>query len=262
MLLTQAQNDLPGYCHLTSLYCHITSLYCHITSLYCQYQRPMARVNNTDIDTNKKNHTENLNSTLLKILMSFPKSPAGNPDWILPHREYSFSDQEREILGNPEISEVPCTVYSLPGRVHSVTSQQGVSKRDVVYLGWPIAPSYMSPNAWGKGELRCLGQCVQLYTGAQINFGDLTPYLIYASQDSRLVKEITHWHFKQCLTNSKALRNFYYHECSGVSADWSTSNKKCLFVCRYNIHICECRYTSLPPHILAYFLPKTDACNQ
>ncbi len=48
-------------------------------------------------------------------------------------------------------------------------------QRDVVYLGWPIAPSYMSPNA---GEMS-LSQWAQLYTGAQINFGDLTPYLTY-----------------------------------------------------------------------------------
>jgi hypothetical protein len=42
-------------------------------------------------------------------------------------------------------------------------------QRDVVYLGWPIASSYMSPNAGGGGELRGLSQWVQLYTGAQIN---------------------------------------------------------------------------------------------
>ncbi len=60
---------------------------------------------------------------------------------------------------------------------HSIRGLQ----RDVVYLGWPIAPSYMSPNAGGGGgELRGLSQLVQLYTGAQINFGDLTPYLTYA----------------------------------------------------------------------------------
>jgi hypothetical protein len=52
-------------------------------------------------------------------------------------------------------------------------------QRDVVYLGWPIASSYMSPNAKRGGELRGLKQWVQLYTGAQINFGDLTPYLTY-----------------------------------------------------------------------------------
>ncbi len=52
------------------------------------------------------------------------------------------------------------------------------SRSDVVYLGWPIAPSYMSPNAEGGGELRGLSQWVPLYTVAQINFGDLT-YLTY-----------------------------------------------------------------------------------
>ncbi len=51
--------------------------------------------------------------------------------------------------------------------------------RDIVYLGWPIAPSYMSPNAGGGGELRGLSQWVQLDRGAQINFRDLTPYLTY-----------------------------------------------------------------------------------
>ncbi len=29
-------------------------------------------------------------------------------------------------------------------------------QRDVVYLGWPIPPSYISPNARGEGELRGL----------------------------------------------------------------------------------------------------------
>ncbi len=49
-------------------------------------------------------------------------------------------------------------------------------QRDVVYLGWPTAPSYMRSNAGGWGELRRLSQWVQLYTGAQINFEkDLTP---------------------------------------------------------------------------------------
>ncbi len=37
----------------------------------------------------------------------------------------------------------------------------------------------MSPNAGGGGKLRGLGQWVQLYTGDQINFGDLSPYLTY-----------------------------------------------------------------------------------
>jgi hypothetical protein len=36
----------------------------------------------------------------------------------------------------------------------------------VVYLGWPKASSYMSPNAGEGGELRGIIQWVQLYTGA------------------------------------------------------------------------------------------------
>ncbi len=37
-------------------------------------------------------------------------------------------------------------------------------QRDVVYLGWPIAPSYMSPNAGGGKEWPGFSQRVQLYT--------------------------------------------------------------------------------------------------
>ncbi len=53
-------------------------------------------------------------------------------------------------LGSP----IPLKQLSVVGRV---------SQRDVVYLGWPIAPSYMSPNA-GEGGWRGLSQWVQLCT--------------------------------------------------------------------------------------------------
>jgi hypothetical protein len=45
-------------------------------------------------------------------------------------------------------------------------------------LGWPIAPTYTSPMR-GRGEFRGLSHLVQLWHGAQINMGDLTPYLTY-----------------------------------------------------------------------------------
>jgi hypothetical protein len=66
---------------------------------------------------------------------------------------------------------------------HPIPSQlilltQGL-QRDVVYLGWPIAHSYMNPNAGGGGSCGGLSRWVQLCTGAQINFGDLTPYLTF-----------------------------------------------------------------------------------
>ncbi len=52
-----------------------------------------------------------------------------------------------------------CLSEFIPGGLH----------RDAVYRGWPIAHSYIIPNAGGKGELRGLRQWVQLYTGAQKN---------------------------------------------------------------------------------------------
>ncbi len=54
---------------------------------------------------------------------------------------------------------------------------------DVVYLGWPIAPSYMSPNAGEEGSCRVSANeysCRHMVTDkAQLNFGDLTLYLTY-----------------------------------------------------------------------------------
>jgi hypothetical protein len=47
---------------------------------------------------------------------------------------------------------------------------------DVVYLGWPIALSYMNPNAGACGVSANVYSCAH---GAQITFGDLTPYLTY-----------------------------------------------------------------------------------
>ncbi len=53
----------------------------------------------------------------------------------------------------------------------------GGSQRDVFYLSWPIAPSYMSPNAGGRGAVACGGVSANEYSctthGAQINFRDL-----------------------------------------------------------------------------------------
>ncbi len=64
-------------------------------------------------------------------------------------------------------------------------------QRDVVYLCWPIAPSYRSPTQCGGHEgLRLAGSqpsqpmsiAVHVHItwlGAQIKFGDLRPYLTY-----------------------------------------------------------------------------------
>ncbi len=59
-------------------------------------------------------------------------------------------------------------------------SQIRWSQRDVVYRGWPIAPSYVSPNAGGMGgggACRVLANEYHCALGAQTNFGDLAPCL-------------------------------------------------------------------------------------
>ncbi len=68
--------------------------------------------------------------------------------------------------------------YSIFSRSIRFNSDKSL-QRDIVYLVWPIAPSNMSPKAGGGEELRGLRQWAQLYTGAQIIFGDLSPYLTY-----------------------------------------------------------------------------------
>ncbi len=64
-------------------------------------------------------------------------------------------------------------------------------QRDVVHLGWPIAPSYMSPKAGGGGSCGVSANeySCTVYTGAPLNFGDLTPYLTY---DFSWLHEISH----------------------------------------------------------------------
>jgi hypothetical protein len=49
------------------------------------------------------------------------------------------------------------------------------SQRDVVYLGWPKAPSYMSPNAGGGGSCGVSANEYSCAHGAQRKFGGLTP---------------------------------------------------------------------------------------
>ncbi len=85
-------------------------------------------------------------------------------------------------------------------------SNQGVTKR--CRLGWPIAPSYLSPNAGGG---RSLCQWVQLcgayIHGTQINFGDPTPYLTYGSKNQPRV-------YPYCIVR----------QCYGSASFWSGSD--------------------------------------
>jgi hypothetical protein len=87
------------------------------------------------------------------------------------------------IFGRMYLSILPWDLssYSLPysSRIHSNLFARG-SQRDVVYLGCPIATSYMSPNAgrgWDCGVSANEYSCAHRI---QINFGDLNRYLSYS----------------------------------------------------------------------------------
>ncbi len=53
-------------------------------------------------------------------------------------------------------------------------NKQG-SQRDVVYLGWPMAPLYMSPNAGEEGVAGSQPINPAVHMEPKINFGDPTP---------------------------------------------------------------------------------------
>ncbi len=71
--------------------------------------------------------------------------------------------------------------------VQDYSAYQGVTKR--CRLSWLTNSALVyEPKYEGRGgELRGLSQCEQLYTGAQINLGDLTPYLTYGAYDCSVV---------------------------------------------------------------------------
>ncbi len=78
----------------------------------------------------------------------------------------SYSDlQQREIFAKQIVMRIKQTL-------HQRFKSRGL-QRDVVYLGWPIAPSYMSPNA-GEGGGGGVAESQPMSTAVQINFGDLT----------------------------------------------------------------------------------------
>ncbi len=63
----------------------------------------------------------------------------------------------------------------IPSSVFRLSIFRG-SQRDVVYIGWPIAPSSMWGGKVAVRGLSCEYSCAH---EAQSNFGDLTPYLTY-----------------------------------------------------------------------------------
>ncbi len=134
----------------------------------------------------------------------------------LLHSEFPYTVYEENLIFVFISERLPCFTLMLLGQVVSGASRYSTLKmttphstavqpmclsrlaqirglpRDVVYLGWPIATSYMSPNAGGGGGCGVSANEDSFTQGAQINFGDLTPYLTYG----RVVRESE----RQCLS--------------------------------------------------------------
>ncbi len=82
-------------------------------------------------------------------------------------------------------------------------------QRDVVHLGRPIAPSYMSPN--GEGGVRCFSQWIQLCTCTVIRFVWFSAKFgtgiivsingtLFEDKMRRFMGECAHFSFNKCLT--------------------------------------------------------------
>ncbi len=88
---------------------------------------------------------------------------------------WSFHFHEVRRSENHSIITIPAYWYESPGGGR-MRFEQGVPKR--CRLSWLTSSALVQcAQMRGGGELRGLSQCLPLYTGAQINFWDLTPNL-------------------------------------------------------------------------------------
>ncbi len=122
-----------------------------------------------------------------------------------------------------------------------------VLQRYVLYLGWPISLVY-EPKCGGRGELRGLSQWVPYNCthGAQINFGDLTPYLTYVSYCLQWRLELNKWIWKQLpgKENYKmknciiSLTEFILAAVFFISCSTDTKPRQCIFRIVFILWIC------------------------
>jgi hypothetical protein len=70
----------------------------------------------------------------------------------------------------------------------------------------------MSTNAEGGGSY---GFSVQLYTGAQLNFGELTQYLTYGGAESQTMPLITSWSTLFHGTQTNGVISMVNYNCRG-----------------------------------------------
>ncbi len=112
----------------------------------------------------------------------------------------------RLALLRPCTSQLQLTARLM--RMRIICQTRG-SQRDVVYLGWPIAPSYMSPKAGGGGSRGVSANEYSCANGAQLNFRDLTPYLTYVPNKRAEKRTIRQSEPSQRILSPKFVNDFF-----------------------------------------------------
>jgi hypothetical protein len=94
----------------------------------------------------------------------------------------SFILWAKQIQPNPTLPYLTLRKIDAHREGDEESAKFGGLLRDVVFLGWPISALGYESKCWGRGGGEVAGSqpmSTAVHTGAQINFGDLTPYLTY-----------------------------------------------------------------------------------
>jgi hypothetical protein len=97
-------------------------------------------------------------------------SKVGDVGWVHPPQPTYWETTDNANLCNNDLIN-SCWRHS--------TDRDRGSQRDVVYLGWPKAPSYMVPNAEGGGVAGTQPRSTAVHMEPKKTFGNLTPQLTY-----------------------------------------------------------------------------------
>ncbi len=120
------------------------------------------------------------------------------------------------------------------------------SQRDVVYPGWPIAPSYKSSNAGEREGLRVLANEYSCTHGAYINFWDPTPYLTHGHLD-QADAPITYSHvtlFRSLLFSSRRRRRHVTADLLDLGSRLSGTGDLHNLDCRLSCIVVLCKKSS------------------
>ncbi len=109
-------------------------------------------------------------------LWSVPYPPAVVLQWC---RHLSSSQNHEWVISRLDHAFSKFTLLYFSGHVWRLWFVFRGLQRDVVYLGWPIAPRYMSPNVEGVGSCDASANEYNCTQQPKYTVGDLTPYLTF-----------------------------------------------------------------------------------